>query len=130
MAVPSSRRPTDSELQILRVLWDRGPSTVREVLENHPQPGHRYTTILKLMQIMADKEIVRRDESQRTHRYHAVASQQQMQKSLVKDLLARAFGGSAQQLVLHALDAAQSSPEELAEIQKLLDDKKRKENRR
>jgi predicted transcriptional regulator len=118
-----SLRPTDAELSILRVLWDRGPSTVREVhdaLNLERRTG--YTTVLKFMQIMFEKGLVERDESQRSHVYRAERSQQSTQKQLVKDLLDRAFGGSAKQLVMQALSAARTSPEELKEIRKLIDE--------
>jgi predicted transcriptional regulator len=117
------RRPTDAELAILRVLWLRGPSTVRQVheaLSNERETG--YTTILKLMQIMAEKGLVERDESERTHRYHAKLTQQQTQQQLVGDLLEKAFGGSASQLVMQALAAKPTPREELARIRELLDE--------
>ena len=113
-------RPTDSELAILRVLW-RGPSTVRQVHE--ALSGARdtgYTTTLKLMQIMAEKGLVTRDESSRTHVYSARVSRDVTQRQLVTDLLDRAFGGSAAALVLQALSAQPASPKELAEIQRLI----------
>lgn len=115
------RRPTDSELAILRVLWTRGPSTVREVAEVMGREAG-YTTILKLMQIMTEKRLVRRDEAARTHVYEAAYSEDQTQRHLVTDLLDRVFDGSAAKLVIQALNAGKaSSPEELAEIRKLLD---------
>lgn len=117
------RRPTDSELTILRVLWQRGPSTVRqvyEVLSKDRDTG--YTTVLKLMQIMAEKGLVERDESQRTHLYQARLTQEKTQQQLIRDLVEKAFGGSASQLVMQALAAKPTSGEELAEIRKLLDD--------
>lgn len=115
-------RPTDGELAILRVLWRRGPSTVRDVhTELNRDQETAYTTTLKLMQIMAEKGLVSRDESQRTHVYTAAAPQEQTQRQLVGDLLDRAFNGSAQKLVLQALSAKKASAEELAEIRKLLD---------
>jgi predicted transcriptional regulator len=120
-------RPTDSELAILRILWERGPSTVRQVHE--AQAGTRdtgYTTTLKLMQIMADKGLVKRDESARTHVYAPLASEQQTQRQLLKDLVDRAFGGSAAALVLQALNADGASPAELKEIRKLIDDYREK----
>jgi BlaI family transcriptional regulator, penicillinase repressor len=120
MTVP---RPTDAELGILRVLWDRGPSTVRQVLESlneHRPTG--YTTALKLLQIMTDKGLVRRDESDRTHVYEAHHSESQTQRQLVDDLLERAFRGSAAKLALQALAGRKASPEELAELRQLLDD--------
>jgi BlaI family penicillinase repressor len=123
MAKKSLPRPTDAELAILRVLWQRGPSTVRvvtEALAAHREVG--YTTALKLLQIMTDKGLVRRDESQRTHVYTARLSEEQTQKQLVGDLLERAFGGSAQKLVMRALSVRRASPEELAEIRRLLDE--------
>ena len=113
------RKPTDAELAILRVLWTRGPSTVRQIAEVMGRESG-YTTFLKLLQIMTEKRLVVRDESSRTHVYEAAYSQDQTQRQLVTDLLERAFDGSAAQLVLQALAAAKSSPEELAEIRKLL----------
>jgi predicted transcriptional regulator len=118
--MPSRRKPTDAELGILRVLWTRGPSTVREVAEALGREG-AYTTVLKLMQIMTDKGLVKRDDSTRTHVYKATASEDKMQKQLVADLLNKVFAGSAAKLVLQALDAGKTSPEELAEIRKLID---------
>jgi BlaI family transcriptional regulator, penicillinase repressor len=118
--VRSRRKPTDAELAILRVLWSRGPSTVREVAESMGREG-AYTTVLKLMQIMTDKGLVKRDDSTRTHVYKATSSEDQTQKQLVTDLLNKVFEGSAAKLVLQALDAGKASPEELAEIRKLID---------
>ena len=116
-------RPTDAELAILRVLWDQGPSTVREVhsaLAGLRETG--YTTTLKLMQIMADKGLVTRDESARTHVYAARVARDITQRQLISDLMDRAFGGSASALVLQALNAHPASKEELAEIRKLIDE--------
>jgi len=118
--VRSRRKPTDAELAILRVLWTRGPSTVREVAEAMGREG-AYTTVLKLMQIMTDKGLVKRDDSTRSHVYKVTSSEDKMQKQLVGDLLDKVFAGSAAKLVLQALDAGKTSPEELAEIRKLLD---------
>ena len=113
------RKPTDAELGILRVLWSRGPSTVRQIaLEMGREAG--YTTILKLLQIMTEKRLVDRDEAARTHIYEAAYTEEQTQRQLVTDLLERAFDGSAAKLVLQALAASRTSPEELAEIRKLL----------
>jgi predicted transcriptional regulator len=116
-------RPTDAELEILTVLWSRGPSTVRDVHEaiSRRKPA-QYTTILKLMQIMADKGIVRRDESARAHVYEASRPQEWTQRQLAGDLLQRAFGGSAKSLLIGALSARKASKDELAEIRKLLDE--------
>src|SRR4051794_5541241 len=111
-------RPTDTELEILRVLWTDGPSTVRhvhEALATTRTTG--YTTTLKLMQIMAEKGLVTRDESARTHVYAAEWSQRQTQRQLVADLMRRAFGGSASALVMQALSAQPTSADELGEIQ-------------
>jgi predicted transcriptional regulator len=116
-------RPTDAELEILTILWSRGPSTVREVHEaiSRRKPA-QYTTVLKLMQIMADKGIVHRDESARAHIYEASRPQEWTQRQLAGDLLQRAFGGSAKSLLVGALSARKASKDELAEIRKLLDD--------
>lgn len=114
-------KPTEAELAILNVLWDKGPTTVREVheeLKSERKTG--YTTILKLLQIMYEKGLVRRDESSRSHIYHPRMGREQTQRLLVGDLLERAFGGSALSLVMQALSAKQASQEELAEISKLL----------
>ena len=118
--MPSRRKPTDAELAILRVLWTRGPSTVREVAETMGREG-AYTTVLKLLQIMTDKGLVRRDESARTHVYEASASADQTQQQLVTDLVNKVFEGSAAKLVMHALATGKASAAELAEIRKLLD---------
>ena len=120
---PAAPRPTDAELAILRVLWERGPSTVRqvhEVLVQRVGPT-AYTTALKLLQIMTEKGLVRRDESDRTHVYQARLSEEQTQRQLVRDLLDRAFGGSASKLVMQALNAKRATPEELGEIRKLIE---------
>jgi predicted transcriptional regulator len=120
---PELSRPTDAELAILRVLWSRGPSTVRqvhEVLSRDRETG--YTTVLKLMQIMTEKGLVERDESERTHVYQARLTQEQTQQQLVDNLLEKAFGGSAAQLVMRALAAKEASADELAQIRQLLDE--------
>lgn len=113
------RKPTDAELAILRVLWARGPSTVRDVAVEMGREGS-YTTVLKLLQIMADKGLVRRDEKLRTHVYEAAESADVTQRRLVGDLLHRAFDGAAGKLVLRALEDGTVTPGELAEIRKLL----------
>lgn len=115
-------RPTDAELFILRVLWERGPSTVREVhdiLSSTQATG--YTTVLKLLQIMTEKGLVVRDESERAHVYEARHSQQRTQRQIVSDLVDRAFGGSPAQLVMQALSGQKASAQELNEIRELLD---------
>jgi len=123
----SQPRPTDAELAILRVLWERGASTVRQVHETLADTRDTgYTTTLKLMQIMADKGLVTRNETARTHVYSAIAGQEQTQRQLVQDLVDRAFGGSAAQLVLRALRAEDATDAELKEIRKLIDDYREK----
>jgi predicted transcriptional regulator len=122
------RRPTDAELAILRVLWSRGPSTVREVAEAMKHQG-AYTTILKTLQIMTEKGLVLRDDAERTHVYAAAASEGSTQRQLVTDLMQRVFDGSAAKLVLHALQAGRTSPDELAEIRRLLDAHRGEKNR-
>ena len=123
MARSKSPRPTDRELSILRILWDKGPSTVRQVNEatnEHRNTG--YTTTLKLMQIMTDKGLLLRDESQFKHVYRPALSEEKAQKQLVGDLLDRAFAGSAEKLVMRALSAKKVSAKELAGIRKMLDE--------
>ena len=116
-------RPTDAELEILKVLWRRGPSTVREVFETLGETkGTGYTTVLKLMQIMADKGLVVRDESERAHRYEPAAPEDETQRRLVGDLLRRAFDGGAAKLVMQALSTERASAEELSEIRRMLDE--------
>ena len=115
-------RPTDAELAILRVLWEAGPQTVREVqhILNQAKPTG-YTTVLKMLQIMTEKGLVVRDESVRPQIYRPRLSRVQTQRRLLTDLLQRAFGGSVRELVLQALATRKSSPEELANIEELLD---------
>ena len=115
-------RPTDAELAILRVLWERGPCTVRQVHDvlSRERPA-AYTTALKLLQIMTEKGLVRRDDTDRTHIFQARLSEEQTQRQLIRDLLDRAFGGSASKLVMQALAARRATPEELGEIRKLIE---------
>ena len=120
-------RPTEAELEILTVLWSHGPSTVREVHDTIVQrKATQYTTVLKLLQIMADKGLVRRDETARAHVYEASRPREWTQRQLAGDLLQRAFGGSAKSLMVGALSARKASQDELDEIRKLLDDYERK----
>ena len=115
-------RPTDAELAILRVLWERGPSTVRDVHEALSRTqASGYTTVLKLLQIMTEKGLVVRDESQRAHVYATRLSEQRTQNQLLFDLADRAFGGSPAKLVMQALAGRQTSAAELHEIRALLD---------
>ena len=116
-------RPTDAELEILTVLWSRGPSTVRVVHEtiNRRRPA-QYSTVLKFMQIMAEKGLVRRNEKQRAHVYAAAQPREWTQQRLAADLVQRAFGGSASNLLLGALSSRKASRQELAELRKILDE--------
>ena len=116
------RRPTEAELAILQVLWESGPLSVRDIqhILNQARPTG-YTTVLKLLQIMTEKGLVARDESQRPQIYRARYSRQQTQRQLVSDLLQRAFGGSVKALVLQALSTRRSTPEELEAMERLLD---------
>src|SRR3954469_14137739 len=116
----SPKKPTDAELAILRVLWSRGPSTVREVARELRRES-AYTTILKLLQIMTEKRLVTSDETPRTHVYEAAWSEDQTQRLIITDLLDKVFKGSARTLVMQALAAKPASRKELAEIRKLLD---------
>ena len=116
-------RPTEGELTLLKVLWRRGPSTVRQIMEEvRTEKEIGYTTVLKLMQIMTDKGLVVRDESQRTHVYRARSTEDQTQKRLMRDLLDRAYEGAASKLVMHALSSRKASQAERDAIRRLLDD--------
>jgi BlaI family penicillinase repressor len=115
-------RPTEAELEILTVLWSRGPSTVRDVHENISQrKPTQYSTVLKFMQIMTEKGLVRRNEKPRAHVYEAAQPREWTQQRLAGDLLQRAFGGSAKNLLMGALSSRKSSKKELAELRELLD---------
>ena len=116
-------RPTEAELEILTVLWSRGPSTVRDVYEiiARRKPT-QYTTVLKTLQIMAEKGLVRRDETARAHVYHAARPREWTERQIAGDLLERAFNGSAGRLMLGALSARRASKKEVAELRRLLDD--------
>lgn len=122
--------PTEAELEILQVLWDRGARTVREVqetLESKRPTG--YTTVLKLLQVMYEKSYVTRDESERSHRYSAALTREDVQTQMVQTFIERVFGGSAHQLVMRALGTTNATPEELARIRMLID-KRRSEKER
>jgi BlaI family transcriptional regulator, penicillinase repressor len=121
--MPEPPRPTDAELEILTVLWSRGASTVRDVhvAINTRKPA-QYTTVLKLMQIMAEKGLVRRNEEQRAHVYEAAQPMEWTQRQLAGDLLQRAFRGSAASLMVGALSARKASKQDLAEMRRLLDE--------
>ena len=116
-------RPTESEVEILSLLWRNGPSTVRDVhtqLQKHRDVG--YTTVLKLMQIMFEKGLLLRNESQRSHVYRPRQKAEKTQKTLVKHMLSRVFSGSVEDLVVQALSAKKATPDELAQIRKMLDE--------
>ena len=115
-------KPTPSELEILHVLWNRGPSTVRDVLDAlSEKKSLGYTGVLKLLQIMTAKGTVRRDESERAHVYEAVRPAEQTKRQLATDMLQRVFQGSASQLMMHALSGHQTSPKEIEELRRILD---------
>jgi len=116
-------RPTDAELEILTVLWSIGPATVRQVHEaiSRRRPA-LYSTVLKFMQIMTEKGLVRRDESQRAHVYEAVRPREWTQQQLAGELLERAFGGSTKAFLIGALSAKKATKEELADMRRLLDE--------
>jgi BlaI family penicillinase repressor len=123
MARNGNFKPTDRELTILRILWDKGPSTVRqvnEIMSKHSITG--YTTTLKLMQIMTEKGLLLRDDSQFKHVYKAAVTEERAQKQLVGDLLDKAFSGSAEKLVMRALSAKKVSNKELERIKKLIEE--------
>ena len=119
-------RPTDAELGILRVLWQRGPSTVREVHEAlSEKKSLGYTTVLKLLQIMTTKGTVRRNETQRAHVYEACLPAEQTKRQIAGDMLQRVFEGSASQLMMHALAGRKASQEEIEELRQMLDEYER-----
>jgi|SRR5258707_1240245 predicted transcriptional regulator len=123
MSQDTPKRPTASELEILRVLWARGPSTVRDVYEAlREQKSLGYTTVLKLLQIMTAKGTVRRNEDQRAHVYEACQPATETKRQLVGDVLKRVFEGSASELMIHALEGRRTSKQELEELRRLLDE--------
>ena len=127
MARNRNFRPTDRELTILRILWDNGPSTVRQVNEIMSRDSDTgYTTTLKLMQIMTEKGLLLRDDSQFKHVYKPAVKEEIAQKELVGDLLEKAFSGSAEKLVMRALSAKKVSTKELERIKKMIEEIERK----
>ncbi|WP_263410872.1 BlaI/MecI/CopY family transcriptional regulator [Terriglobus tenax] len=119
-------KPTEGELELLTILWDRGQATVREIFEAvNAQRPVVYTGVLKLLQIMTEKGLVKRDESERAHVYRAAIQRQDAQRRFMQELSNRFFAGSAAQLALHALEMEQASEEELDEIRKLLKRRKK-----
>jgi BlaI family penicillinase repressor len=128
MTKGDANKPTEAEFAILNVLWEAGASTVRDVHNHlHSSRGTGYTTTLKLMQIMVEKGLLKRDESSRSHVYSAAVTRQRTQKIAVTKIIDQLFEGSAQQLVMQALASKRATPEELAEIRNLLDSLDRKE---
>ena len=122
MARPQTGRPTDQELEILKVLWEAGPSSVRDVWRTIAEDRSiGYTSVLKVMQIMRDKGLLICDASQRPQVYRPRQNQKTVLKQLAGDLLDRVFGGSASLLLLHAIESKKASPDELAELRQLLD---------
>jgi BlaI family penicillinase repressor len=122
------QKPTTSELEILHVLWERGPSTVREVHDAiSAKKPLGYTTVLKLLQIMTTKGLVKRDEQERAHVYEAWQPAEKTKRQIAADMLQRVFDGSASDLMLHALAERRSSKQEIAELRRLLDEYERKQ---
>jgi len=128
MSNQATHKPTASEFEILRILWSRGPSTVREVYEllSEKKPIG-YTSILKLMQIMTEKGLVRRNEDQRAHVYEACEPAETTKQQIAGDVLQRIFEGSARELMVHALAGRKSSKQEIDELRRLLDEHERKQ---
>jgi predicted transcriptional regulator len=119
----NNQRPTDSELEILNILWDRGSATVRQVHEDLSRnKSSQYTTTLKLMQIMAGKGLLHRDDTDRSHVYRPAVDRAQAQQQMVAHLMNRAFGGSARDLLLGALGAKRTSKKELADLKQLIEE--------
>ncbi len=124
-----TQKPTASELEILQVLWTRGPSTVREVYEVLSEKREMgYTSVLKLMQIMTEKGSVRRNETQRAHVYEVCQPAEKTKRGLAADVLQRVFDGSASELMMHALAGHRASKEEIAELRRLLAEYERKQS--
>ena len=128
MARKANQKPTSSELEILRVLWTRGPSTVREVhdaLNKTKRTG--YTTVLKMLQIMTEKGSVRRNEDERAHVYEACEPAEKTKERLAGDVLQRVFEGSASELMMHALEGRKTTHEEIEELRRMLDEFERRQ---
>lgn len=118
---PSSSQPTDAELALLRVLWEQGPSTVRQVHEAQlRERDSAYTSVLKMLQVMLEKGLVTRDDSERSHVYAAARDRASTQKGLLRDLLDKAFGGSAKELVMAALEEERLDPRSKSKVKELL----------
>jgi len=123
MARPTSSQPTEVELQILRILWELGPCPVREIHGRlSAEKGTNYSTTVKMLSVMRDKDLVKRDEKATPHVYRAGMTQERAQKRMLKDLIHKVYDGSAGSLVMHALSSKKASPEEIDEIRRLLDE--------
>jgi BlaI family transcriptional regulator, penicillinase repressor len=123
----ATQKPTTSELEILQVLWTRGPSTVREVHEILSEKREMgYTNVLKLMQIMTEKGLVRRNETQRAHVYEVCQPAEKTKRNLAADVMERVFDNSASELMMHALAGRRASKEEIAELRRLINEHERK----
>jgi BlaI family penicillinase repressor len=123
----STQKPTTSELEILQVLWTRGPSTVREVHEILSEKREMgYTNVLKLMQIMTEKGLVRRNETQRAHVYEVCQPAEKTKRNLAADVMERVFDNSASELMMHALAGRRASKEEIAELRRLINEHERR----
>ncbi len=123
MSVPGAFQPTEVELQMLRILWDLGPSPVREVHARlNEQKGTNYSTTVKMLSVMLEKRLVRRDENASPHIYRAAVSRASAGKRLVRNLVDKVYDGAAMSLVLHALRSTKASPQELDEVRRLLDE--------
>jgi BlaI family penicillinase repressor len=128
MVKESKQKPTSSELEILRVLWVRGPSTVRDVYESlNEKKRTGYTTVLKMLQIMTEKGSVRRNEDERAHVYEACEPAGKTKGRLAGDVLQRVFEGSASELMMHALEGRKTSHEEIEELRRMLDEYERRQ---
>ena len=125
MARPASSQPTEVELQILRILWERGPSLVREIHARlEADKGTSYSTTVKMLSVMLDKGLVRRDEEATPHVYRAVMTRERAKRRMLAELIGKVYDGSAKSLVMHALSSQKASPEEIDEIRQLLDELK------
>jgi BlaI family transcriptional regulator, penicillinase repressor len=125
----ATQKPTTSELEILQVLWTRGPSTVREVHEILSEKREMgYTNVLKLMQIMTEKGLVRRNETQRAHVYEVCQPAEKTKRNLAADVMERVFDNSASELMMHALAGRRASKEEIAELRRLINEHERKDS--
>jgi predicted transcriptional regulator len=123
MARPESTQPTEVELQILRALWEQGPATVRQIHNAlAAEKGTNYSTTVKMLAIMLEKGLVKRDEKSRPHVYRPAATQQATQRRMLHQLIKKAYNGSAGSLVLQALSSKSATPDELSEIRQLLDE--------